>query len=35
MITGAVITTIIMSGIFIAGFIWCFSQIGKGGKWED
>jgi len=33
--TGAIVTIIVMWAIFIGAFGWCFSQLGKGGKWED
>jgi len=34
--TGAIITTIVFWLIFIGGFSFFFSRIGKGGgKWED
>ncbi|MBA7484882.1 hypothetical protein ES707_20413 [subsurface metagenome] len=35
MSTGAIIATIVMWIIFIGGLSFCFSRIGKGGKWED
>jgi len=35
MTTAAIITTVVMSLVFIGGLIFCFSRIGKGGKWED
>jgi len=35
MSAAAILTTVIMWLIFIAGFVFCFSRIGKGGKWED
>lgn len=35
MTTAAIVTTIIMSLVFIVGLALCFTQIGKGGKWED
>jgi cbb3-type cytochrome oxidase subunit 3 len=35
MTTAAIVTTIIMSLVFIGGLCFCFTRIGKGGKWED
>ena len=35
MSTGAIISAVVMWLIFIAGLAWCFTQFGKGGKWED
>lgn len=35
MTTAAILTTIIMSLVFIVGLVFCFTRIGKGGKWED
>jgi len=35
MTTGAIVATVIMSLVFIVGLVFCFTQIGKGGKWED
>ncbi len=35
MTTAAIGTTIVMSLVFIVGLAFCFSRIGKGGKWED
>ena len=35
MSTGAIITIIVMTAIFVAGFSFCFAKLGKGGKWED
>jgi cbb3-type cytochrome oxidase subunit 3 len=35
MTTAAIVTTIIMSLVFIGGLSFCFSRLGKGGKWED
>jgi cbb3-type cytochrome oxidase subunit 3 len=35
MTTGAIVTTIVMWVIFIGALWFCFSQMGKGGKWED
>ncbi len=33
--TGAVVTMIIMWLVFIVVLGFCFSRLGKGGKWED
>ena len=33
--TGAIISTIIMWLVFIGGLGFCFSRLGKGGKWEE
>ena len=33
--TGAIISTIIMWLVFIGGLVFCFSRLGKGGKWEE
>ena len=35
MATAAIVTTIIMWLVFIGGLGFCFSRLGKGGKWED
>jgi len=35
MTTAAIVTTVIMSLVFIIRLIFCFTKIGKGGKWED
>jgi len=35
MTTGAIVTTIVMCVVFIGVLWFCFSQMGKGGKWED
>jgi cbb3-type cytochrome oxidase subunit 3 len=35
MTTAAIVTTIVMSLVFIGGLWFCFSKIGKGGYWED
>jgi hypothetical protein len=35
MTTAAIVTTIVMSLVFIVGLVFCFIHIGKGGKWED
>ena len=35
MTTGAIITTVVMWLVFIGVLTWCFTRIGKGGKWED
>ena len=35
MATAAIVTTIIMGLVFIGGLGFCFSRLGKGGKWED
>lgn len=32
---GAIISMVIMWLVFIIGLSFCFSRIGKGGKWED
>jgi len=31
----AIVTTVLMGLVFIVGLVFCFTQIGKGGKWED
>jgi cbb3-type cytochrome oxidase subunit 3 len=31
----AIVTTVVMWLVFIGALTWCFSQVGKGGKWED
>ncbi len=33
--TGAILTLVVFSLIFIIGLTFCFLQAGKGGKWED
>lgn len=35
MTTGAIVTTVVMSLIFIGVLWFCFSRTGRGGKWED
>ncbi|MBA7666745.1 hypothetical protein ES703_74826 [subsurface metagenome] len=35
MITGAIITTIVMCLVFIGAMAFSVSRMGKGGKWED
>ena len=35
MTTGAIVTIIVMWVVFIGGLAFCFSRLGKGGKWED
>jgi len=35
MTTGAIVAIVVMSLVFIGGLLFCFSRIGKGGKWED
>jgi hypothetical protein len=35
MTTAAIVTTVVMWAVFIAGLVFCFTRIGKGGKWED
>jgi hypothetical protein len=35
MSTAAIITTIVMCLVFIVGLAFCFTRIGRGGKWED
>ena len=35
MTTAAIVTTIIMWLIFIIVLGFCFTRLGKGGKWED
>jgi len=35
MTTGAIVSTIIMWLVFIGGLSFCFSKIGKGGKWGE
>lgn len=35
MTTGAIVSTIVMWLVFIIGLGFCFTRIGKGGKWED
>jgi len=35
MTAGAIISAIIIAAILIGGFAFCFSRLGKGGKWED
>jgi preprotein translocase subunit SecE len=35
MTTAAVITTVLVWLLFIGGLAFCFSRLGKGGKWED
>ena len=32
---GAIISAIIIALVLIGGLGFCFSQFGKGGKWED
>ena len=32
---GAIITIIVFFLIFAGGLTFCFTQAGKGGKWED
>lgn len=33
--TGAIVAAVLMWLVFIIGFAFCFSRLGKGGKWED
>jgi len=35
MSTAATITTVVMWLLFIGVLGFCFSRLGKGGKWED
>ncbi len=35
MTTGAIVAIIVGWLIFIVGLGFCFSRLGKGGKWED
>ena len=35
MTTGAIVATIVMWLVFIGALVFSFSQMGKGGKWED
>ncbi len=35
MTTGAIVATVIMWLVFIGGLGFCFSRLGRGGKWED
>jgi hypothetical protein len=35
MTIAAITTTIVMWAVFIGVLAWCFTRIGKGGKWED
>jgi len=32
---GAIVAMVLMWLIFIGGLGFCFSRLGKGGKWED
>lgn len=32
---GAIISAIIIALILIGGLSFCFTRLGKGGKWED
>jgi len=33
--TGAIVSMVIMWLVFIVGLGFCFSRLGKGGKWEE
>ena len=35
MTTGAIVATVVMWLVFIGALWFSFSQMGKGGKWED
>ena len=35
MTTGAIVTLVVMGLVFIGALTWCFSRVGRGGKWED
>ena len=35
MTAGAVISLIVVWAILLGGLGFCFSRIGRGGKWED
>jgi len=35
MTTGAIVTLVVMWLVFIGALTWCFSRLGRGGKWED
>ena len=35
MSAGAIVAAVLMWLVFIGGFIFCFSRLGKGGSWED
>jgi len=35
MTTGAIISMILVWLVFIVGLSFCFSRVGRGGKWED
>jgi len=35
MATGAIITTVVGWLVFVGALTWCFSRVGRGGKWED
>ena len=35
MTTGAIISTIVGWVILLGGLGFCFSRLGRGGKWED
>jgi len=35
MTAGAIVATIVMWLVFISGLWFCFSRLGRGGKWED
>lgn len=35
MSVGAIISAVVVWAIIISGLIFCYTKIGKGGKWED
>lgn len=35
MSAAAVVTTFVMWIVFIGVLAWCFTRVGRGGKWED